>query len=95
MQMKVLQIILAAPRELRKAEFERGIIHRCGLEHLHAGAHDLGTYAVTPYDPDLDHAFILATGRGRHQAREGYNPIGVGNVKRGDATEQWVPSATL
>jgi hypothetical protein len=91
----VLQIILAAPRELRKAEFERGIIHRCGLEYLHAGAHDLWSYTVTPYDPDLDHAFMLATGRGRHQAREGYNPIGVGNVGRGDATEQWVPSATL
>ena len=90
----VLQIVFAAPRELRKAEFERGIIARRGLEHLHARAHDLGTYAVTPYDPDLDHGSMLAIGRGRHQAREGYNPIGLGNVGRGDATELWTPTAT-
>jgi hypothetical protein len=61
-QMKVLQVVLAAPRELRKAEFERGIILRRGPEHLHAGAHDLGSYAVTSYDPDLDHGSMLATG---------------------------------
>jgi hypothetical protein len=82
----VLQIILAAPRELRKADFERGLILR-RLEHLHAGAHDLGTYAVTSYDPDLDHGPMLATGGGSYQAQEGYNPIGVWNVGRGDATE--------
>jgi hypothetical protein len=91
----VRKIVFAAPRELRKAEFERGIIARRGIEHLHACAHDLGTYAVTPYDPDLDHGSMLAIGRGRHQAREGYNPIGVGNVGRGDATELWTPTATL
>jgi hypothetical protein len=60
----VLQIVLAAPRELRKAELERGVIARRGLEHLHAGAHDLGTYTVTPFDPDLDHSSMLATGGG-------------------------------
>ena len=59
-QMKVLQIILAAPRELRKGELERGIILCGGLEYLHSGPHDLGTYAVTAYDPDLDHGPMLA-----------------------------------
>jgi hypothetical protein len=61
-QMKVLQVVLAAPRELCKAEFERGIILCRGLEHPHAGPHDLGSYAVTSYDPDLDHGSMLATG---------------------------------
>ena len=65
----VLQVVLAAPGELCKAELERGIIARRGLENLHAGMHDLGTYAVAPYDPDLDHGPMLAIGRGRHQAR--------------------------
>jgi hypothetical protein len=60
----VLQVVIAAPRELRKAELERRIIARRGLEYLHAGAHDLGTYTVTPYDPDLDHGSMLATGGG-------------------------------
>jgi hypothetical protein len=62
--MKVLQVVLAAPRELREAELERRIIARRGLEYLHAGAHDLGTYAVTPNNPDLDHGPMLATGAG-------------------------------
>ena len=62
--MIVLQIVLAAPRELRKAELERGVIARRSLEYLHAGAHDLGTYTVTSYDPDLDHGSMLATGGG-------------------------------
>ena len=60
MPMKVLQIVLAAPRELCKGELERGIILRRGLEYLHSGPHDLGTYAVTAYDPDLDHGPMLA-----------------------------------
>jgi hypothetical protein len=61
---------MVAPRELRIAEFERGIIARRGLEYLHAGAHDLWSYAIIPYDPDLDHGGpMLATGRGRHPAR--------------------------
>ena len=59
--MKVLQIVLAAPRELRKGEIERGIVARRDLEHLHAGTHDLGTYTVAPYDPDLDHGPMLAS----------------------------------
>ena len=63
--MKVLQIILATPGELRKAELERGIVASGDLEHLHAGTHDLGAYAVAPYDPDLDHGFMLATA-GQH-----------------------------
>jgi hypothetical protein len=58
--MKVLQVVFATPRELRKAELERGIILRRGLEYLHSGPHDLGTYAVTAYDPDLDHGPMLA-----------------------------------
>ena len=58
--MKVLQVVFATPRELRKAEIERGIILRRGLEYLHSGPHDLGTYAVTAYDPDLDHGPMLA-----------------------------------
>ncbi len=91
----MLQVVLAAPRELRKAEFERGIILRRGLEHLHAGAHDLGSYAVTSYDPDLDHGSMLATGIGYYQARERFNPAGLGNVRRGGATEQWTSAATL
>jgi hypothetical protein len=61
---------MVASRELRRAEFERGIIARRGLEYLHAGAHDLWSYAIIPYDPDLDHGGpMLATGRGRHPAR--------------------------
>ena len=79
----MLQVVLAAPRELRKAEFEREIIARRGLEYQHAGAHDLRSYAITPYDPDLDHCLMLATGKGRHQARKGYNSVGAGNVGRG------------
>ena len=47
----MLQVVLAAPRELRKAEFERGIIARRGLEYLHAGAHDLWSYTITPMTP--------------------------------------------
>ena len=47
----VLQVVLAAPRELGKAEFERGIIACRGLEYLHAGAHDFWSYVITPYDP--------------------------------------------
>ena len=62
MPMKVLQIVLAAPRELCKGELERGIILRRGLEYLYTGTHDLGSYAVTSYDPDLDHGSMLATG---------------------------------
>ena len=58
--MKVLQIVFATPRELRKEELERGIILRRGLEYLHSGPHDLGTYAITAYDPDLDHGPMLA-----------------------------------
>ena len=63
--MKVLQVVLAAPRELRKAELERGLFARCGLEYLDAGTYDLGTYAVAPYHPDLDHGPMLATA-GQH-----------------------------
>ena len=63
--MKVLQVIFTAPRELRKAELERGIIARRDLEHLHSGTHDLGTYAVAPNHPDLDHSVMLAIG-GEH-----------------------------
>ena len=62
-QMKVLQVVFAAPRELRNAELERGLVARRDLEYLHSGAHDLGAYAVAPYDPDLDHGSMLATGR--------------------------------
>jgi hypothetical protein len=47
----VLQVVLAAPRELRKADFERGIIARRGVEYLHAGAHDLWSYTITPMTP--------------------------------------------
>ena len=64
----MLQVVLAAPGELRKAELERGIIVGRDLEDLHAGAHDLGAYTVAPDDPDLDHWFMLATGRGSYQA---------------------------
>jgi hypothetical protein len=55
--------------------------------NLHAGAHDLGTYAIAPYNPDLDHGSLQATCRVRYQARERYNRILVGNVGRSDATE--------
>ena len=83
----VPQIVLAAPRELRKAELERRIIARRDFVNLHAGAHDLGTYAIAPYNPDLDHGSLQATCRVRYQARERYNRILVGNVGRSDATE--------
>jgi hypothetical protein len=72
-----------SPRELRKAELERGLVARRDREYLHSGAHDLGAYAVAPYDPDLDHGSMLATGRGYYQAHEGYNFVPVGNVGRG------------
>jgi hypothetical protein len=58
--MKVLQVVFATPRELRKAELERGIVLRCGLEYSLSGPHDLWTYAVTAYDPYLDHGPMLA-----------------------------------
>jgi hypothetical protein len=45
-----------------ESEFERGINLSRGLEHPHAGAHDLGSYAVTSHDPDLDNGSMLATG---------------------------------
>jgi hypothetical protein len=44
--------------------------------------------------PDLYHGPMLATGIGRHQARSGYNPVGAGNVGRGGATGQGVPTVT-
>ncbi len=51
-------------------------------------------YADDHYHPDLYHGPMLGTGIGRHQAQSGYNPVGVGNVGRGAATEQWVPTVT-
>ena len=65
MPMKVLHVVFATPRELRKAQLERGITLRRGLEYPHSGPHDLGTYAVSAYDPDLDHGPMLATA-GQH-----------------------------
>jgi hypothetical protein len=44
----VLHIVLAAPQELRKAHFQRGIALRRGLEHAHAGARYLGPEALPP-----------------------------------------------
>src|SRR5215210_499939 len=64
----MLQVILAAPRELRKTQFQRGVFPRHCLEHPHARAHDLWTYTVAPDNPDLDHDSMLATRSTCHQA---------------------------
>ena len=60
MRKKALRVVFATPRKLRKAELERGIVPCRGLEYPLSGPHDLGTYAVTAYDPDLDHGPMLA-----------------------------------
>src|SRR5918997_285789 len=55
----VLQVVLAAPRELREAQFERGISLSRGLEHPHTGAHDLGPDPIPTDDGGPNHASSL------------------------------------
>jgi hypothetical protein len=70
-KLTVLQVVLAAPRELREAELKRSVVPCRRLQHLHARLHDVGPDAVAPYCRDLDHALMLATTSGRHQAGDG------------------------